>query len=231
MLPITTNLAVEETPRATYVLVAANILIHLILTWNTNLVLTDPMVKRLGFVPAYIPDLNPAALSTLFTSMFLHGDLMHLFGNMLFLLVFGRKVETQLGWKNYAAFYLICGITASMTHTLIDPESSEPLIGASGAVSGILGAFLVYNPKARITLIPDLILIYLLRRLVIRLPAWFFLAIWFWIQVYLSMNPHGSNVAFWAHIGGFTMGATLAVATYKYIPKEKFYSRRENFRD
>ena len=114
-----------------------------------------------------------------------------------------------------------------MTHTVIQPDSTTPLIGASGAISGVLGAFLIYNPKARITLIPDPVLIYLLRRLTIRVPAWVFILIWFFLQLHFTTNPSSSTIAFWAHIGGFLMGGTMALAVYKYLPKERFYAARK----
>jgi len=230
MLPIATSLRVRITPRATYTIIGANALIHLFLTRNTNFTLTDKLSHAFGFVPAYILNLNPTALPTLLTSMFLHGDLMHLIGNMLFLLVFGRKVENQLERKNYIAFYLACGLTASMTHTMIDPTSRIPVIGASGAISGVLGSFLIYNPKARITLLPDPILLYFMaryfHRIVIRIPAWVFLPIWFLIQLSMGMEPQRSGVAFWAHVGGFLAGAVMAIAVYKCIPGEKFHPIR-----
>ncbi|SRR5713226_283677 len=170
MLPIATNLRVIKTPWATYTIVAANILIHLIVTWHTNFIISDRVVRTFGFVPASIGNLNLSAIPTLVTSMFLHGDLLHLIGNMVFLLVFGRKVETQLERLNFFAFYFVTGMTASLAHTLMEPDSSVPLIGASGAISGVLGAFFIYNPRARITLVLDPVLIYFLRRLTIHPP-------------------------------------------------------------
>jgi membrane associated rhomboid family serine protease len=219
MLPVATNLRVIKTPWATYTTVAANLLIHLLLTRNTNFIISNRVAGTFGFVPASIANLNPSAIPTLATSMFLHGDLFHLVGNMVFLLVFGRKVETQLGRLNFSVFFLIAGITAAMSHTLMEPDSSVTLIGASGAISGVLGAFFVYNPRARITLVLDPVLIYFLHRLTLRLPAWVFLPIWFFLQISMGVKPHASNVAFWAHVGGFLAGGAFSIAIYKYIPK------------
>ena len=217
MLPVATNLRIVKTPWATYTIVSVNILIHLIVTWHTNFIISDRVVRIFGFVPASIPNLNLSAIPTLVTSMFLHGDLLHLVGNMVFLLVFGRKVETQLDRLNFSAFYFAAGITAAMTHTLMEPNSSVPLIGASGAISGVLGAFFIYNPRARVTLVLDPVLIYFLRRLTIRLPAWVFLPIWFFLQISIGLKPQTSNVAFWAHVGGFLAGAVVAIAVHHYI--------------
>lgn len=231
MIPIGTNLRMAKAPWMTYTILGINSLLHLFLSWKNNLSLPPKIIDSFGFVPSSLLNLDPLAMPTLFTSMFLHGDLMHLIGNMLFLLVFGRKVETQLEVKNYLAFYLASGVTATMTHTVIQPDSTTPLIGASGAISGVLGAFLIYNPKARITLIPDPVLIYLLRRLTIRVSAWVFILIWFFLQLHFTTNPASSTIAFWAHIGGFLIGGTMALAVYKYLPKERFYAARKRHYD
>jgi len=220
MLPIATNLRVIKTPWATYTIVAANILIHLIVTWHTNFIISDRVVRTFGFVPASIGNLNLSAIPTLVTSMFLHGDLLHLIGNMVFLLVFGRKVETQLERLNFFAFYFVTGMTASLAHTLMEPDSSVPLIGASGAISGVLGAFFIYNPRARITLVLDPVLIYFLRRLTIHPPAWVFLPIWFFLQISMGLKPQTSNVAFWPHVGGFLAGTIMTTAVYKHVPRQ-----------
>ena len=103
----------------------------------------------------------------------------------------------------------------------MEPNSSSPLIGASGAISGVLGAFFICNPTARITLVLDPALIYFLHRLTIRLPAWVFLPVWFFLQISLGLKPHGANVAFWAHAGGFLTGTLMAITVYQYTSKEK----------
>lgn len=228
MLPVATNLRIIKTPWATYAIVATNTVIHLLVTWNTNFIISDRVVRTFGFVPASVSNLNLSAIPTLVTSMFLHGDLLHLLGNMVFLLVFGRRAENQLERINFLTFYLTAGITACLTHTLMEPDSSVPLIGASGAISGILGAFFVYNPTARITFVLEPILIYFLRRLTIRLPAWIFLPVWFFLQVSMGLKQHGSNVAFCAHVGGFLAGALAAVSIYSYMPKEELHLTRSN---
>jgi membrane associated rhomboid family serine protease len=110
--------------------------------------------------------------------MFLHGDLLHVIGNMVFLLVFGRRVENQLERINFLTFYLTMGITAALTHMVMEPDSCAPVIGASGAISGVLGPFFVCNPRARITFVLEPVLIYFLHRLTIRLLLWVFLPMW-----------------------------------------------------
>lgn len=215
MLPVATNLRVIKTPWGTYTIVAANILVHFLVSWHTNLIIPDRVAHTFGFNPASFG--NFSAIPTLVTSMFLHGDLLHLFGNMVFLFVFGRQVENQLERINFLAFYLTAGITAALAHMLMEPDSSVPLIGASGAISGVLGAFFVCNPNARITLVLDPALIYFLRRLMIRLPAWVCLPVWFFLQISLGLKPHSSNVAFWAHVGGFLAGVLVSIAVHRYI--------------
>ncbi len=224
MLPVATNLRIIKTPWITYSIVAANILIHLILTWNTNFIISDAVARAFGFDPASFGDFS--AIPTLVTSMFLHGDPVHLFGNMVFLLVFGRQVENQLGSLNFLMFYLTTGIGACLAHMFMQPGSSSPLIGASGAISGVLGAFFVCNPRARITLILEPILIYFLSRLIIRPPAWGFLLVWFFLQISMGLKHHGSNIAFWAHVGGFLAGALMSIAVYNYIPRNRPHASR-----
>jgi len=219
MLPVATNLRIIKTPWATYTIVAANVLIHFLVTWHTNFVISDRVARTFGFDPASFGNLS--AVPTLVTSMFLHGDLLHLFGNMVFLLVFGRRVENQLERINFLTFYLTAGITACLAHLLMEPDSSAPLIGASGAISGVLGAFFVCNPRARITLVLEPVLIYFLRRLTIHLPAWVFLPMWVFLQISMGLKPNGSNVAFWAHVGGFLAGTLMAITVYQYTSRER----------
>ena len=145
MLPVATNLGITKTPWITYSIVAADVLIHFLATWNTNFILSDRVAQTFGFDPASFENLS--ALPTLVASMFLHGDLFHLFGNMVFLLVFGRRVGNQLERINFLTFYLTAGISAALAHMLMEPNSSSPLIGASGAISGVLGAFFICNPR------------------------------------------------------------------------------------
>jgi len=229
MLPVATNLRITKTPWITHSIVAANVLIHLLVTWNTNFVISGRVARTFGFNPASFGD--SSAIPTLVTSMFLHGDLVHLLGNMVFLLVFGRRVENQLGRLNFLTFYLTTGISACLAHMFMQPGSSSPLIGASGAISGVLGAFFVCNPRARITLILEPILIYFLSRLIIRPPAWVFLLVWFFLQISMGLKHHGSNVAFWAHVGGFLAGALMSSAVYNYIPRNRPYPSRIDHRD
>jgi membrane associated rhomboid family serine protease len=178
----------------------------------------DRLISSLGVVPAETQHMmkNPArytaaAVIPLFTSMFLHGGWLHLLGNMLFLWVFGGSVEGRMGHLGYLVFYIFCGLGAGLTHIVANWGSQIPSIGASGAISGVLGAYIVLFPKSKIlTLVPLLIFFF-----TVRLPAILMLGYWFFIQFISGIstlgqaNPEG--VAWWAHIGGFVMGALVGV--------------------
>jgi membrane associated rhomboid family serine protease len=155
---------------------------------------------------------------TIFTSMFIHGGFMHLAGNMMFLWVFGDNIEDRLGHVKYLVFYLVAGVAATLSQWVISTDSQVPLIGASGAISGVLGAYLVVYPNNKVK---ALIIFYLITVVEMRamwiLGAWF---IWQLIQGSLSLGVSDSvSVAFFAHIGGFVAGMALAVA-YKLVLKE-----------
>ena len=152
---------------------------------------------------------------TVFSSMFIHGGFMHFAGNMVYLWVFGANIEDGLGHIKYLVFYLACGVAAAFAQVYVDSDSLVPMIGASGAVAGVLGAYIVMYPYNRITTIVFFALVF-----VIRVPALFLLGFWFFIQNVLpglgSLVSSASNtggVAFWAHIGGFVAGL-LAMALY-----------------
>ena len=146
------------------------------------------------------------AMLTLVTSMFLHGGFMHLAGNMLFLWVLGDNVEDAMGHKRFVAFYLICGIAAAFAHAALNPGSRIPMIGASGAISGVIGAYLMLHPKARIKVLVFYFLVWL--------PAYVVLGFWIGFQFFsaaMAAGGAGGGVAWWAHIGGFFAGVVLIV--------------------
>ena len=148
-------------------------------------------------------------VSHLLTSMFLHGSWLHLLGNMWFLWIFGNNVEDSMGRPRFVAFYLVCGLAAALLQVALDPASAVPMVGASGAISGIMGAYLVLYPRVRVfTMVP--IGFFLTS---IALPAWTMLIYWFVIQLVSGVTvlggATGGGVAFWAHVGGFVAGAVL----------------------
>jgi len=155
----------------------------------------------------WLPDFRTAVCPFLF-SMFLHGSLFHLLSNLWFLWIFADNVEGRLGHIEFAVFYLVTGLAAGVTHVALAPDSPVPCVGASGAISGVLGAYLFHFPRARVlTLVP---LGFFLQ--VLEVPALLFLLIWFGIQVFSVLGSSGraSGVAWWAHIGGFVAGLALA---------------------
>jgi membrane associated rhomboid family serine protease len=148
------------------------------------------------------------ALETIVTSMFLHGGILHLAGNMLYLFIFGAAVEEAMGHVRFLLFYLVAGIAAALAMAAFTPHSTVPVIGASGAIAGVLGAYFVLYPRAKIsTVLPLFVLIYF-----VEIPAIVYLLIWFIAQLYsgLSQNPDvAGGVAWWAHVGGFLFGILL----------------------
>ena len=176
------------------------------------------LVYTFGLVPSHAQLLFAGNSTTLgqailpfVTSMFLHAGWMHLLGNMLFLWVFGGSIEEALGHFQYLIFYFIGGVGAAIVHTILNWGSSIPTVGASGAISGVMGAFIVLFPRARVTtLIPALFFFF-----TIRIPAVLMLGYWFFIQFLSGVASLGvanqGGVAWWAHIGGFLLGALLVV--------------------
>lgn len=143
----------------------------------------------------------PAGM-TLLSSIFLHGSWMHLIGNMAFLWVFGDNVEDSMGHGRFLLFYLVCGLLASLTHALSDTQSISPLIGASGAVAGVLGAYLMLHPRVKVIVLVGM-------RIPLRLRAYWVIGAWIGLQVYFIATGTGGNTAWWAHVGGFVMGVML----------------------
>ena len=139
---------------------------------------------------------------TLITSMFMHGGLMHIAGNMWFLWIFGDNIEDDMGKLRYVVFYFVCGIVASLAHVFTDVNSQIPSLGASGAISGVMGAYLVLHAYRRVTV--------LMLRVIMDVPAWVAVGLWFAFQVVSGYVNQGDGVAYAAHIGGFVAGAALA---------------------
>jgi membrane associated rhomboid family serine protease len=178
----------------------------------------EELIFAFGFVPARFfaqqaqSWLSLSSIVPVFSSMFLHANLLHLISNMWFLWIFGDNVEDCMGHWRYLLFFLLCGVASVAAQAIFNPQSTIPMIGASGAISGVLGAYFLTYPQARIlTLLPIFILIYF-----IELPAYFFLGFWFVMQfiegsLYTlnSKQMVGGGVAFWAHVGGFVAGVLL----------------------
>lgn len=173
------------------------------------------LVCQLGGTPAWY---------TLFTSMFMHGGWLHIIGNMWFLWVFGNSVEDAMGHLRFLVFYLICGLAAGGLQLILSTDPAVPMIGASGAIGGVMGAYILLYPRVRVHLL--LILGFFVTT--ITVPAVFMLAYWFILQLiggFTSIEHQGGGVAFWAHVGGFTTGAALAYlfAIPQLLHRHPFY--------
>jgi len=210
MIPIKDNLKTRTFPIITACFIFVNILIFL---WHRFTLTTSEnefIFKYYGLIPydfcaslSLNHNLIPYNIMTIFTSMFLHGGILHVGGNMLYMLIFGKSVEDSFGHKRFFLFYFISGITESIFQLLYDPQSKIPMVGASGAISGILGAYLILFPRAKI--VTMLIIIIFIK--FVQLPAVLLLTVWFFIQVLYS---HTEGVAWYAHIGGFIFGLLTA---------------------
>lgn len=208
MIPFKDDNPVTIFPFVTIGLISLNTLIFIFQAFHP--VGTGEIVFAYGAVPNYLltfKDVQPIhPILTVFTSMFMHGGLFHIGGNMLYLWIFGNNIEDKLGHIRFIIFYLLSGVVAAYSHAITEPSSVIPMVGASGAVSGILGAYLLLFPRARIhTLI---FLGFFIQ--VIRLPALVVLGFWFVIQFINSILSRGlaeqGGVAWFAHIGGFLFG-------------------------
>ncbi|MGB7054029.1 MAG: rhomboid family intramembrane serine protease [bacterium] len=209
MLPLKDDLKTRTRPVVVYGILAANILVY-VYEISLGPALND-FVRQFGVTPYFL--FHPSGFKTyltVFTSMFIHSNsIMHILGNMLFLWIFADNVEDRMGHFKFLLFYFVCGIAAALLQSAIDPGSKIPMIGASGAVSGVLGAYILLFPKARVlALIP---LGFFLR--VSYLPSFIFLGIWFLYQFLFGVSSLGAQggVAYFAHIGGFFAGLVLAL--------------------
>ena len=151
-------------------------------------------------------------IHTVVTSMFLHGGWMHLIGNMLFLWIFGDNIEEELGHGGFLAFYLGTGVVAALAHLAADPTSAIPTVGASGAIAGVMGGYLLLFPRARVDVL--LILVVIVR--ILPVPAWAMLGLWFALQIFngVAVDASLGGVAYWAHAGGFAAGAVAILPTW-----------------
>lgn len=221
MVPLRDDNPTRITPIVTYALIAVNILVFLY-----ELSLTPEQLEQFFRVWAVVPRQLTASFSgtlpsqavpewmTLFTSQFLHGGFLHVAGNMLFLWIFGNNIEDRLGHVKYLVFYLACGALAALTQWFFSAYSSVPSLGASGAIAGVMGAYILRFPRAEVlTLIPLGIFFW-----TVRVPAIFFLGWWFVQQALyglaslnapMNIGMEGGGVAYWAHAGGFVFGAIL----------------------
>lgn len=218
MIPLRQTVPQITTPAVNRALVAANVVIFFSQLFMGPL--TERVILTFGYIPARLVD--PARFDyapwevaiTLVSSLFLHGGLVHLFGNLIYLWVFGGAVEDDLGHLRFFLFYIACGAAGSLTHTVLFPTSTIPSIGASGSIAGLLGAFLVLRPHAKIVTLFPLVVYWAMA----EIPAILFLPVWFGMQFFngfLSLQAarvtqEVVGIAWWAHVGGFVFGAVVA---------------------
>jgi membrane associated rhomboid family serine protease len=210
MIPISDDNPARIRPYVTWMLVLACVAVYV---WQTQQGPDNKVFIHYGFMPNALmspqfdrPDVPavPAAF-TIITSMFLHGSFWHLAGNMLYLWIFGNNIEDAMGHVRFLVFYILCGIAAALTMAFMDPASNVPMVGASGAISGVLGAYMLLYPRARVTvLIPLLIILY-----PFRIRAVWVVGVWFAMQLLNLTYPDTSGIAWWAHVGGFAAGIAL----------------------
>jgi len=231
VFPLRTTVPFQRPPWATIVLI-----VLCVAAFGYELSLPQEALERLIFERGVIPRRHVAALlhapwrldvwlAPLFTALFLHGGWLHLIGNMLFLWVFGSGVEQRLGGLRLFALYFACGLLASQAQVMMEPGSPIPMIGASGAIAGMLGAFLVLHPLAAVEVLVPIFIF----PLIFLVPAMLFLLFWFAQQVLqaaatsTSLSPvaHAGGVAWWAHAGGFVVGSFLILPLRKHPPVEE----------
>ena len=218
MIPLRQTVPLATTPVVNRALVATNVIVFAAQLFLGPM--TERIIRTFGFMPARFLDPGKFGYAwwevaiTLVSSLFLHGGFVHLIGNLIYLWVFGGAVEEAMGRARFFVFYLACGAAGSLTHTVLFPQSTVPSIGASGSIAGLLGAFLVFRPRARIVTLFPLVVYWAMA----ELPAVVFLPIWIGMQFFsgfLSLQAaHATQevagVAWWAHVGGFLFGMAVA---------------------
>ena len=224
MFPIRDHNPSGRIPFVTYALMAVNVAVFV--TYVP--LFSDPRaLNAFYFDYALIPAMitSGTGYEGLFTSMFLHGGWMHLAGNMLFLWIFGDNVEDEMGHLRYLLFYLASGLAAGLAQILFEPGSRVPMVGASGAIAGVMGAYLLLYPKAKI----DILVIFIVFFRIFPIPAWILLLLWFGMQAIGGMGatPETGGVAYWAHAGGFIAGLLLTVPIWLRRGGTDFWDRTD----
>jgi len=238
MLPLRDNIPTSRTPYVTYVLIAANVLVYFfwqkggfslngpdsvhyqcqLLEWAAT---PDELFGDKQALPAPCGTDDAPTYLTPFTAMFMHGGLLHLGGNMLFLWIFGNNVEDAMGRVKFVLFYLLGGLAAFALHVATDLHSTTPTLGASGAIAAVLGAYAVLFPRARVVTVIFIVFFFTL----LELPALLVLGGWFLLQALSAYTDNGGGVAYFAHIGGFVFGL-LAIRLFADKRRTKRQSER-----
>lgn len=218
MFPIRDHNPSERTPYVTIGLILINVVMFLLtMPWAFGMI---DLWNRLALYPIAV--VNGEYLWGLISHMFLHAGFFHILGNMLFLWVFGDNLEDQMGHLPFLIFYLACGLAAAAAQIAASPYESIPMVGASGAVAGVLGGYLLLFPKARV----DVLAIIIILIKIFTIPAWIMLGLWFLLQIYGSIASiwNASGIAYWAHAGGFIAGIILALPLFFRLGGTTFWN-------
>ncbi len=211
MFPFRDHNPSGRTPYVTWTLIGLNVLVFiLMLPLDSNPRALYAVYDSYAMIPAKLHDQH--SYLTLISSMFMHGGFMHLIGNMLFLYIYGDNLEDQMGHIPYLLFYLACGVVAGLAHYFSALNSPVPTVGASGAIAGVMGGYLLLFPRAKV----DVLIIFVFLFKILTLPAWLLLALWFALQLFsgFTADPMSGGVAYWAHTGGFVIGVLLTIPVF-----------------
>ncbi|PVA06831.1 rhomboid family intramembrane serine protease [Thalassorhabdomicrobium marinisediminis] len=224
MFPIRDHNPSERTPYVTYLLIALNIVVF---GYQYGMLLDIPSSNQFMIDYAFWPILldNGEGFTGLFTHMFLHAGFLHLAGNMLFLWVFGDNMEDELGHLPFLAFYIASGLAAAYLQYLPAPESVVPMVGASGAIAGVMGGYLLLFPRARV----DVFIFFIVFFRILPIPSYVVLGLWMALQVFngLGSDPSGGGTAYWAHVGGFVAGFVLTVPLWIKRGGQRFWAQTD----
>jgi membrane associated rhomboid family serine protease len=208
MIPLYDTVRSRRFPFINILLIIANVLVFLYETQMGSSAL-NKFIFTWGLIPHHFWSDPSTAWVTIFTAMFLHGGWFHIISNMWFLFIFGDNVEERMGSLRYLIFYFLSGAAAGLLQAYVLPVSTEPMIGASGAIAGVLGAYLILYPRSKIASLVPILFIFT----IIEIPAFLFLLFWFGMQIYSGLfaipGGGGSGIAWWAHIGGFLFGVVM----------------------
>ena len=230
MLPLRDHLPTRTAPLVNYALIAANVVVFALQVTSAG---AGDALERWALVPADLLAHPLAAAPTLVTHMFMHASVAHAAGNMLYLWIFGDNVEDALGHARYAIFYVACGLVAAICQVAVSPHAAVPMLGASGAIAGVLAAYAVLYPRSPITVVNPIPLMWLFWGFTISFPAWLVIIEFFVANLWSALQPsnHVGGVAFVAHVGGFLAGLALlpllrAREPVEYDPWERWLRPR-----
>jgi len=222
MIPLYDTARSRKFPLVNLALILANILVFLY-ELQLGSKAAQSFMFTWGLVPARLIGDPNGAWRTIYTSMFMHGGWLHIISNMWVLFIFGDNVEARMGRTKYLIFYLLSGTAAGLLQTYILPTSQVPMIGASGAIAGVLGAYLVLFPRSRVASLVPIFFIFT----IVEIPAFLFLIFWFFSQLYSGLfsiqGGAGSGIAWWAHVGGFVVGLIMSFFFANRRPRYRSY--------